>query len=390
MTAIYRLSIRSLGFTGLSRVLELDGQDTLGELQGLLATEFRLDSDHLWAFWLGGEWFERELEYRGEPFGGGMAHSARIHGLGLQPGDVLAHVHDFGEERRHVIVVLAVTPREPGIAYPRVVERLGEAPPYYPGEDGEEVEELAASASDDPSPGLVERVNAAMEAFFDQEHQPLSASALRSSAEVAREVLEACPTHARLAALDQRHSRSVGGWLEGVARILALRGEADQAVAIATRLAAWRSAPDRLLVLAGELVDADHSEYPGALAAFRGLLAAVDRAPEWRYGRADLHWARLEVASGHPAGAETRLRAMLARRHLSNDLRITVVKTLADLLGRRGARDDAEQLRTQVPELERRRAEALGGTVRNEGAQVGRNDPCTCGSGKKFKKCCGA
>ncbi|MCC6311627.1 MAG: SEC-C domain-containing protein [Trueperaceae bacterium] len=23
-------------------------------------------------------------------------------------------------------------------------------------------------------------------------------------------------------------------------------------------------------------------------------------------------------------------------------------------------------------------------------AEVGRNDPCTCGSGKKFKKCCGA
>jgi SEC-C motif-containing protein len=22
--------------------------------------------------------------------------------------------------------------------------------------------------------------------------------------------------------------------------------------------------------------------------------------------------------------------------------------------------------------------------------KIGRNDPCTCGSGKKFKKCCGA
>jgi len=25
-----------------------------------------------------------------------------------------------------------------------------------------------------------------------------------------------------------------------------------------------------------------------------------------------------------------------------------------------------------------------------KGAQVGRNDPCPCGSGKKYKKCCGA
>ncbi|MCL2396481.1 MAG: SEC-C metal-binding domain-containing protein [Defluviitaleaceae bacterium] len=30
------------------------------------------------------------------------------------------------------------------------------------------------------------------------------------------------------------------------------------------------------------------------------------------------------------------------------------------------------------------------GTVVREGAKVGRNDPCPCDSGKKYKKCCGA
>lgn len=29
-------------------------------------------------------------------------------------------------------------------------------------------------------------------------------------------------------------------------------------------------------------------------------------------------------------------------------------------------------------------------TVRREGDKVGRNDPCPCGSGKKYKQCCGA
>jgi SEC-C motif-containing protein len=29
------------------------------------------------------------------------------------------------------------------------------------------------------------------------------------------------------------------------------------------------------------------------------------------------------------------------------------------------------------------------GTHRNEGPKIGRNDPCPCGSGKKYKKCCG-
>jgi uncharacterized protein YecA (UPF0149 family) len=28
--------------------------------------------------------------------------------------------------------------------------------------------------------------------------------------------------------------------------------------------------------------------------------------------------------------------------------------------------------------------------IRHTGPEVGRNDPCPCGSGKKYKKCCGA
>jgi len=27
--------------------------------------------------------------------------------------------------------------------------------------------------------------------------------------------------------------------------------------------------------------------------------------------------------------------------------------------------------------------------IRNEGQKIGRNDPCPCGSGKKYKQCCG-
>ena len=31
-----------------------------------------------------------------------------------------------------------------------------------------------------------------------------------------------------------------------------------------------------------------------------------------------------------------------------------------------------------------------GKTVQRETPKIGRNDPCACGSGKKYKKCCGA
>ncbi|XBO30381.1 SEC-C metal-binding domain-containing protein [Paraburkholderia fungorum] len=32
----------------------------------------------------------------------------------------------------------------------------------------------------------------------------------------------------------------------------------------------------------------------------------------------------------------------------------------------------------------------LTATIQRTEPKVGRNDPCPCGSGKKFKKCCGA
>ena len=35
------------------------------------------------------------------------------------------------------------------------------------------------------------------------------------------------------------------------------------------------------------------------------------------------------------------------------------------------------------------REQKKSGTVRREGKKIGRNDPCPCGSGKKYKQCCG-
>ena len=44
---------------------------------------------------------------------------------------------------------------------------------------------------------------------------------------------------------------------------------------------------------------------------------------------------------------------------------------------------DSEKKRTLY--LEQKKS----GTVRREGKKIGRNDPCPCGSGKKYKQCCG-
>ena len=48
-------------------------------------------------------------------------------------------------------------------------------------------------------------------------------------------------------------------------------------------------------------------------------------------------------------------------------------------------KDHEAELRAEQPG-----APAKVETVVHEGPKIGRNDPCPCGSGKKYKKCCGA
>jgi len=59
--------------------------------------------------------------------------------------------------------------------------------------------------------------------------------------------------------------------------------------------------------------------------------------------------------------------------------------------------DDLEEefQRRKRRELEQARMAGSGDyqpvqQVVRSGAKIGRNDPCPCGSGKKYKKCCGA
>jgi preprotein translocase subunit SecA len=53
-----------------------------------------------------------------------------------------------------------------------------------------------------------------------------------------------------------------------------------------------------------------------------------------------------------------------------------------------------EQQHRQRQQMEMRRSDAPGADDRKKSAKrdvqkVGRNAPCPCGSGKKYKKCCG-
>lgn len=79
-----------------------------------------------------------------------------------------------------------------------------------------------------------------------------------------------------------------------------------------------------------------------------------------------------------------------------NDIKVDVTKILMHI------REQANSQRQETVKITGAALEAIhsvdGGskigtdvdrTVRNEGPKVGRNDPCPCGSGKKYKNCCG-
>jgi tetratricopeptide (TPR) repeat protein len=59
-----------------------------------------------------------------------------------------------------------------------------------------------------------------------------------------------------------------------------------------------------------------------------------------------------------------------------------MIERLADIRGEQGRKDEAAGLRKEA-----KRSVAAARVTR---PKVGRNEPCPCGSGKKFKKCCGA
>jgi preprotein translocase subunit SecA len=61
----------------------------------------------------------------------------------------------------------------------------------------------------------------------------------------------------------------------------------------------------------------------------------------------------------------------------------TASKADATNVGFSAAADDQEAAMRQQG------AGAQTQTIRREAPRVGRNDPCPCGSGKKYKKCCG-
>ena len=271
----YAFVVRSLSHPDVSRTIELRGDQTLADLQGVMEEEFDLDDEHLWAFYLSGEWYDRDSEFARS----GRAHDAELRSLGLEPGLRIAHLHDFGDELRHVVDVARVGEVQAGAEYPRVTARSGEIEPAPPWEDDELEGEPFA-------PDLVAEVERAMAANGSEDPEARE-EGLRASGAVVDAVLARCTTKGEL----ERLGRSVEGpfpaWVDAVVHRYVREGSVARAVALVERIAVLLEYEPFPPTVLGEALEAavawdelefeDEIELPAARLAERvhALLAAV-------------------------------------------------------------------------------------------------------------------
>ncbi|WP_238392295.1 SEC-C metal-binding domain-containing protein [Paenibacillus antri] len=121
-------------------------------------------------------------------------------------------------------------------------------------------------------------------------------------------------------------------------------------------------------------------DYREGEAIFRTL---TEEHPTWAWGW--IGWAEQYGSFGEKEvrdavrGADVLLRALAVE---GLEERTVVMERLQDLYLEAGLTKEAEAVGKAMQRLQGASAPAA--------AKAGRNDPCPCGSGKKYKKCCGA
>jgi hypothetical protein len=378
------------------RVFELAPTHTLADLHECLVDELALDDDHLWAFYLSGEWFDRTSEFDGSP-DEGKAFDAEVGALGLEPGDAIAYLCDFGDEQRVDVELVGFGAADAALEQPRVLQREGEAADAedelledeaFPEPEDELLEDEAPPEPEEEAPppvpalppAVAEELRAALAAWDPEAPDAAARIALDPArvAALASAVLDACPTAASLGDLGQSLEVRLDHWLADAYRLLATSGEPDAALRLAERIVSLTRTPQPLVLVGLAFAQAGRGE-PAARA-----LAAAERAELPLPQMTRLAIAQVRVVLRDDAGAEAVLRRLASCRWPSPRARPAAVAALATLLERTARTDEAQALLRS----ERARVEALAGVVRRSEPRVGRNDPCPCGSGKKSKACC--
>jgi hypothetical protein len=383
------------------RRFEFLASHSLWDVHRGIVREFDLDNDHLWSFYLSGEYHDPDTEFGGTPLDGGTAAGARLGELDLDEGMTIAYVFDFGDDLRHSVRVVRIAVRQAGMEYPRLTHSAG-APPsqYRPEDDESEDHESDVEGSEDVAESmpatesvpaeeptlpadLVERVRVAMDRELESDDADTDQGGFdrRDLPTVAR-VLETCTTVEQLGALCEAVRGDVFRWIATVLDRGVTTGCAEDVLPLTAQLA--RAAPDtkfQFLWASALLRLGRRDEALAAMASYQ----PEDRPESIRHR---IRTAVLRAEAGDDDAAERELRALLALRWLSRDARENTVHALAPILKRSKRGAEATRLLDEL--TAKRMAHILRRPLpaRRAAPKVGRNDPCPCGSGRKFKKCC--
>lgn len=134
-TLILRASLRSR----LYRDIEVSSSSTLADLAEAIIAAFGFDMDHAYGFYskLTGKVFDspRRFELFADVEGSGSrsVKRARVITTFKKVGSAMTFLYDYGDEWRFRVEVVETGQAQPGAVYPRIVSRVGTAPPQYPG-----------------------------------------------------------------------------------------------------------------------------------------------------------------------------------------------------------------------------------------------------------------
>ena len=420
-TIIFKVT--SWGDMGVWRRIECTQEQTLHDLHLAIQSAFELDNDHLYAFFLNNRPWDQVFDYGGP----GVTTTPRcatdavLAELPLKINKRILYIFDFGDDLRYDVKVVGEGLADHALSYPRVIGGEGEAPPQYPSLDEDDREHRAEDEdeghgddSDKAHPGLqalVPVVRRCLRAHVRRRHPEWSeedvneacpgagneqAVTLQEEREAALAIVERSEGNLSLIHMNIERAleSTVWRWLGDLPRDLSDEGHHANAVTLSESLAVvWR---DEQLSYDLPLLLARSGDRHRALSLVESNLAEFPDEPNML-----LPAGQALETLGENERAESAYRDGLAWVGFETSLRDEIVTTHIALLKREGRADAAEELRQsdrrarRNVEEERARAMGLQGslqgpsTIRRTKPKIGRNEPCSCGSGKKYKKCCG-
>ena len=396
---IFRLSISLDDAPDVRRVVDFDGRSSLHDVHKVMLDVLEIgDGEHLYAFFLSGKYWDQSSQYTDPRTDGPGADRALLFRLRLRPEQRFVYVYDFGAERRYSLTVVSVTESDAPLPSAALVESVGHAPRHEE-EEGDPAEyDSDENDEDDTEEGhendteeetgpdrqalfqlatVVQAQLAALAGLAEdaavEETRPL----LREAATATLALMSAIDGNFRLFAEVDGRFGFVDAELLDLPAQLSSVGETDLALRVAEAVNLY--APGEM---DGEIA-LIHARAGNRQRALDLVLANLEKTST--PFRAEANAGDVYRELGELDAAEAYYRRALAiaespRERSEATLRIT--SFLIDT----GREAEAAAFVAQ----QREAANKPDPAVKHGQPSVGRNDPCPCGSGKKYKKCHGA